>query len=188
MSKVITFSRVFPDYHPKAGQPTFFVDMFWNSFRNEMFELPDAFRPFINGYVDLKMKHYLDPLIVPGVKRHTVREGHRFKAGEMFSPRVWGDDVNVKSGRRGPYQSKQVIIGPDTLIKKEIPIEFFDGLFVVNGNAFDVKLEEDQAIIEEIADNDGLNKEDLLAWFHGFKPKKPFDGQIIIWNDEGIDY
>lgn len=25
MSKVITFSRVFPKYHPKAGQPTGFV-------------------------------------------------------------------------------------------------------------------------------------------------------------------
>jgi len=26
MSKVITFSRVFPKYHPKAGQPTYFVE------------------------------------------------------------------------------------------------------------------------------------------------------------------
>lgn len=26
MSKVITFSRVFPAYHPKKGQPTYFIE------------------------------------------------------------------------------------------------------------------------------------------------------------------
>jgi hypothetical protein len=29
--KVITFSRTYPSYHPKAGQPTYFVEKVWSS-------------------------------------------------------------------------------------------------------------------------------------------------------------
>lgn len=32
MSRVITFSRTYPSYHPKAGQPTYFVEKVMNSF------------------------------------------------------------------------------------------------------------------------------------------------------------
>lgn len=28
--KVLTFSEVYPTYHPKAGQATFFVEKIWN--------------------------------------------------------------------------------------------------------------------------------------------------------------
>ena len=31
MAKVITVSRTFPDYHPKAGQPTYFVEQILNA-------------------------------------------------------------------------------------------------------------------------------------------------------------
>lgn len=31
MAKVITFSRVFPSYHPKAGQPTYFVEAIYKA-------------------------------------------------------------------------------------------------------------------------------------------------------------
>ena len=31
MSKVIIFSRVFPAYHQKVGQPTYFVEKLWQS-------------------------------------------------------------------------------------------------------------------------------------------------------------
>jgi hypothetical protein len=32
MSRVLTFSRVFPAYHPKAGQPTGFVEKIWKGY------------------------------------------------------------------------------------------------------------------------------------------------------------
>lgn len=51
-------------------------------------------------------------------KGHTVRAGHRFKPGDIVSLRVWGNDVNPKSGRSGPYHSKQIIIAPDIQVKK----------------------------------------------------------------------
>ena len=31
MAKVITVSQKFPDSHPKAGQPTHFVEKIWSS-------------------------------------------------------------------------------------------------------------------------------------------------------------
>lgn len=36
MARVITFSRKFPSYHPKAGQPTHFVEQILNSFDLKM--------------------------------------------------------------------------------------------------------------------------------------------------------
>ena len=30
MARIITFSRTFPAYHPKAGEPTYFVEMILN--------------------------------------------------------------------------------------------------------------------------------------------------------------
>ena len=48
-----------------------------------------------------------------GDKHHTVRLGRRWKTGDMASIRVWGNDINPKSNRSGPYHSKQIIIAPD---------------------------------------------------------------------------
>ena len=67
MSKVITFSREFPKYHPKAGQPTFFVEQIYNSLLSK------------NNLMDYSS----------GVKKHTIRKGNRWKVGDKFSPRVW---------------------------------------------------------------------------------------------------
>lgn len=36
MAKVITFSRQFPSYHPKAGQPTYFVEKVLRSVCEDM--------------------------------------------------------------------------------------------------------------------------------------------------------
>lgn len=93
MSKVIMFSRVFPAYHPKKGEPTFFVEKLLISrqgkdicSQNFGFDA-DKFEP----------------------KHHTIRSGHRFKVRDYFSPRVWSDK---------PYRSKQIIIAPDIKIEK----------------------------------------------------------------------
>ena len=83
MAKVITFSQKFPSYHPKAGQPTYFVEAFYKSLfvmKCLPKELEESFNHevFLNGMT----------------KHHTVRNGNRFKKGDFFSPRVWGTDVN----------------------------------------------------------------------------------------------
>lgn len=197
MAKVIPFSQNFPVYHPRAGEPTNFVEKFWTSlhlagtldFQLDMPELEEQIKSFI-------IKNF-----VP--KNHTIREGHRFKAGDWFSPRIWGNDINIKSGRSGPYQSKQIIIAPDIEIKKvwdfEIVTEDDDGesdwsyIRFLN-KSFTVYSDEYlDPIIKELITNDGFsNSSDFWEWFRLDRTKKQrlenepkvFSGQIICWNKE----
>jgi len=163
MAKVITFSRTFPAYHPKAGQPTYFVEKFYNSLfsRNNLMDYPIGLE--INENI-LEMKN------------HTIRAGERWKKGEYFSPRVW-------SGK--PYNTPQIILAKDILITdvydfeiktayKELPLDY-DTDVIINHRFFHT----DSEIMKTVAKNDGLTLAELLQWF---KYPKPFKGQIICWN------
>ena len=176
MSKVITFSRTFPPYHPKAGQPTNFVSKIWKGLYG--LGLPDI-EKYANELApkltDDAFNFLVDCEFEP--KHHTIRAGHRFEAGDMFSPRVWGNDINPKSGKSGPYHSKQIIIAPDTEVKK---VWSFDKDLL--GGEFRMKGCDVTTHLEMIAKNDGLTLEDFIEWF-----PKPFTGQIICWN-ENIEY
>ena len=169
MAKVITFSRTFPSYHPRKGQPTHFVEAFYKSLylmKTIPKELEDFFvhEKFINGLT----------------KHHTIRAGRRFKKGDLFSPRVWGDDINPKSGKSGPYHSKQVILAQDTEIKQVWDIEINKDGFIRIGSDIRVLSFGNET---KLAENDGLTRDDLFEWF----AKLPFSGQIICWN-ENIKY
>jgi hypothetical protein len=166
MAKVITFSRFFPAYHPRKGEPTYFVEALLNNIGVKIqSELLSNVRELINDFF------MLDGTIN---KAHTIRLGERWKVGDKFSPRVW-------SGK--PYNSKQIKIANDIEIKKVWSIEMdADGVFYINGKYVDVT----SSICDgkTVADNDGLNSDDLLNWF---PVGKPFKGQVICW-DEKINY
>ena len=172
MPKIITFSRVFPAYHPRKGEPTYFVEAILNSVmpkkangiinRND---IPQNVLDIINYFVILDGDTQ---------KHHTIRAGNRWKVGDKFSPRVW-------SGK--PYNSKQIIIAPDIEIVKtwDVKVEK-DNYRNENGSTTIVtkitingchKTEN----YEPLAANDGLNLDDLCNWF-----VKPMVGQIICWN------
>jgi hypothetical protein len=202
MSKVITFSRFFPAYHPKKGEPTYFIEKVLNSVdkQNHWFGYCDccgwagsanamrggeqiADTGDYNDCLcpkcwssDIKELDIIDDYYLGKYepKHHTIRAGNRWKVGDKFSPRVW-------SGK--PYQSKQIIIAPDIEIKKIWPFEMDEiGLYYINGStrAFN---------IETVANNDGLTYPDFDAWFriHPKAKKQTFTGQIICWNDS-INY
>lgn len=100
MSRVITFSRTFPAHHPKKGQPTFFVEKFRTamSILNMNTHVGDVLAALPAG---------AKPAVVNfnAPKYHTIRKLKKpFKVGDKFSPRYWGNDVNPKSGRSGPYK------------------------------------------------------------------------------------
>lgn len=171
MARVITFSRFFPSYHPKAGQPTYFVEKFWCSLFSEV---PQQYREPFENYKN-PTESILWSYRMHGRKYHTIREGSRWKVGDKFSPRVW-------SGR--PYNSKQVIIAPDTEVKKVWDFRMLGGMFAINGIVKTGETEGHHELLEFIAKNDGLSKDDLLKWFQF---PKPFTGQIICWNDK-IEY
>ena len=172
MSRVLTFSRAYPAYHPKKGNETFFVEKIVRGLHrlgNEPWDIEDAI-------FSEEMYYIVEP------KWHTIRAGNRWKAGDKFSPRVW-------SGK--PYASKQIIIAPDIEIKsvQDIKIEVdkdYVCILIDNWPFF----EENKNMVtqieafETLAKNDGLTLDDLKAWF---KYPKPFTGQIICWN-ESINY
>ncbi len=169
MAKVITFSTVFPAYHPRAGEPTGFVESVWQSLFNQDNE---TFMPYTHLPL---LKHASDRFSGPYdfmPKNHTIRAGHRWKVGDWFSPRIW-------SGK--PYNSKQIIIAPDIEVKKVWEFELtFDDLFFINECLYAYSTSHDA--LETLAHNDALSQSDMLSWFN-----KPFVGQIICWN-ETIEY
>jgi hypothetical protein len=167
MSRVITFSRNFPKYHPNAGEPTYFVEKLWSSINDiniSKVELPVERENFCFGKFE--------------PKHHTIRVGNRWKVGDKFSPRVW-------SGK--PYNSKQIIIAGDVEIKQIWNIEIkqiwnIEIKVEGNGRWHTVYLNGKNIChdtVKEIAKNDGLDWSELLSWFN-----KSFTGQIICWNGE----
>lgn len=183
MSKVITFSTKFPSYHPKKGEPTFFVEKminwYWNQPENKYHSVADMFFDF-NGdkWAYGQIEEWISENINPDIKDfkgHTIRSGHSRKVGDKFSPRIW-------TGR--PYFTPQLIILPDLEIKKLYNFELREGVFTINKRDFDGEVESHYEKLEALASNDGLSTQDLLDWF---KYPKPFSGQIICWNEK-INY
>lgn len=174
MSKVITFSRVFPVYHFKAGRPTNFIrKMLKARYLNGELSITDvskiARQVGLSGMQtpqevrDYFSKWPLNP------KHHTIRGGQNWKAGDKFSPRAW-------SGK--PYNSKQIHLGPDIEIVEVIDFKFTWGYFQLNGATYHGETEGDHELLEKIATNDGLETDEFKDWF---TPSVPFVGQIICW-------
>jgi hypothetical protein len=171
MSRVITFSRTFPSYHPKAGQPTYFVEKVVKSLHWDAKYPPVPLQaPFDSDiYINVAPKH------------HTIRAGHRFKVGDKFSPRVW-------SGK--PYGSKMIQFAPDIEVKKVWCFEFdVNGVSLIALPGEQLKYLDD-GVEETIAKNDGLEYNDFLEWVimpYYRKGKELGPLQIICWN-ETINY
>jgi hypothetical protein len=176
--KVLTCSRQFPKGHPKAGQPTWFVEKVLNCFRREDFSLPTSFIPWTENYVTLlKGEEYLKAMAVRDLKHHTIRAGNRWKVGDMASLRVW-------SGK--PYRSKQIEFA-QVEVKKVWEFSISHGNYSIN------TIQQGSFIpdcgLEKLANNDGLYVDDFWSWFD-IPPKmkqQVFAGQIICWSDK-IEY
>lgn len=176
MSSVLTFSRTFPAYHPKAGQSTLFVQQIWQSIG-----LPSA-----EYYLNFENDVWWGYRMKGNPKHHTIRAGNRWKVGDKFSPRVW-------SGK--PYASKQIIIAPDIEVKKVWSFGIENGRILINEDeVYNCNLLCNQQIKTNkyfsLASNDGLHADDFEAWFkvgYNTNNEKDFKGQIICWN-ENINY
>lgn len=176
MSKYIsrTFSRVFPAYHPKKGQPTYFVEKICNQFGIEFWQKLkytnlDALNPDLDGSIIKDFNYSLD-FRIKETKGHTIRGGHWFKPGDFLVPKVW-------SGK--PYASKQIQFAPPIEIVKTWDFEIKDNEVFLNGD----RVEADG--VPFIANNDGLSFLDFMHWFK--YPKPSGECQIICWN-KSIDY
>ena len=178
MAKVITFSRIFPKYHPKAGLGTFFVEQILNSLKIDFRDIK-----YQNTLMLLNIRHLNDGKLTEDDivrfrcslataeyehKLHTMRAGERFKEGEKFSPRVW-------SGT--PYDSPQIIFAPEQVVFKTYPVQLINSLFLIHGKNIDLE------ILQRVIENDGFcDVDDFYSWFYD-----DFEGQIIAW-DKNVNY
>ncbi|MDF2189304.1 hypothetical protein [Paraflavitalea sp. CAU 1676] len=180
--KVLTFSRQYPTGHPKAGQPTEFVEkVLLNLYAQRLYQrskICEIMRQLVPDshpmYYEDTFREYKSELS----KGHTIRTGTRFKVGDQVSLRVW-------SGR--PYASKQIEFA-QVDVKKVWEFVILEGhLFVAGWNIG--PFHTDNKVIAPVASNDGLLIEDFIAWFaiHPKAKEMEFHGQIICWNDQ-IEY
>lgn len=183
MSRVITFSRVFPSYHPRAGEPTYFIEkvvggLVANDVKGCDTPLIKSLRD--SGLLSISVLNEITKGTYAQYKHHTIRAGHRWKVGDKFSPRVW-------SGI--PYRSKQIPFAPDIEVKK---VWDFKIVLVEDGILRSYEMQIDGELRHtgmEVFNNDGLAYNDFCDWFKMDSAKKTihFDGQIICWN-ETINY
>lgn len=185
MAKVLPIATKFMAGHPRAGEPTYFVEQILNALNinysgSAYIELLFALNPDTPRHI---LTDFQLSLAETGDKKlHTIRAGNRWKPGDMFSPRVWGTDVNPKSGRKGPYHSKQIIIAPDQKVEKTWGIEIAQSpIEIIVPKSF-YKVYDVMLPLGEVAKNDGLSIQDFSEWF-----KKSFTGQIICW-DKNLSY
>jgi hypothetical protein len=175
--KVLTFSKQFQKGHPKAGQPTFFVEKVMACLADR---IPNW--TMYDSFVQYDWYAYYNCTMPKG---HTIRAGNRFKPGDMASLRIW-------SGL--PYRSKQIEFA-QVEVKKTWDIEINNRFgaasleVVINGviygqlhYGYDKNVNE--AGLVELSKNDGLELRDFIDWFE-MHPKKTglrFAGQIICWS------
>lgn len=182
MSKEIIFSRAFPGYHRRAGEPTYFVEKYWSTWKFRVIGIDykvDYFNDLydLNKHLPFLMVSNFKSTIDAGIfqnKNTTIRAGKRWKVGDLFTPKVW-------SGL--PYRSKKIIIGPEAIVVNVYDFEISNGSFFIAGREYDGEVEAHFELLDKLALNDGLSRIDLMSWF---KYPNPFSGQIICWNENVI--
>lgn len=175
-SKVRTFSRVFPSYHPKAGKPTNFVERILNTLEVD-YQSDDYFHWLVENNAgldtDIITSFYTSLVPVEERKGHTIRGGKHFNFGDTIVFRVW-------SGR--PYNSKQINFAPDAVVNTwPVAVDTKGDIWVKYNTT---KISNDEQLI--LAENDGLTYKDFKDWFM-INRKEDFYGQIICWDKE-IEY
>jgi len=185
--KYMMFATRFPATHPRAGQPTRFPEKMWNNRRISGPQMTKEDILFLL-LTEAKLPGVFDPGMVnePDIsncsKGHTIRGGNRWKAGDMFSPRVW-------VGK--PYYSKQVEFMPPIKVVAtyQIKIQYTDSrkslvIWLDNNLIQMISLSSiDNMLQLPVAHNDGLLPADFKGWF-----PKAFEGQLICWDAQMAEF
>jgi len=170
VSKVITFTRIFPDYHLRKGEPTYFAEQILNNLIGQNLKCDVA------NLADKLNFNLLENFVLNcGSKAHTIRSGNDWKVGDKFAPFLW-------QGK--PRASELISFAPDLEVKQ---------IWTFDCDIHEVIRLDDSIIDREqeeiIAKNDGLSWLDFREWL--VKPcsknQAPFKGQIICW-DNTITY
>lgn len=191
MAKVITFSRTFPSYHPKKGEPTYFVEAILTQLgikykTGKYYKWLIENNPKISEVFLMKFFDSLKRDILP--KSHTIRNHKKsLKKGDFIEAKCWACKPYNKTVE-GFWQIK---FAPDIEIKNvfDFKIEIdkdYICVFIDNYPFY----EENKSMVtqvealDKLANNDALSLVDFKNWF---KWGTPFDGQILCWAN-GIEY
>jgi hypothetical protein len=181
MARVIMISTKYLSNHPRAGEPTLFVEKIWQSIYTQCVG-GEEFDALDKEKFDL-LPHNKYP-----AKHHTIRPGKRWKVGDKCSLRFW-------SGK--PYRSKQTKIAPDLEVQEVYDIEISKSdamiqIIISRENriihCFFVREKDDFATdgLTQLMQNDGLSVGDFVNWFLPSLRTSSFIGQIICW--EKVNY
>lgn len=107
MARVLIISPAFPSYHPRKGEPTFFVEKFWKGLE-PLNRLDGEYSIYIKKPRLMKDGHWQLPITWRDQmnykefkpKYHTIRAGQRWKAGDWFSPRICYDGFIATTFRK----------------------------------------------------------------------------------------
>ena len=213
MSRVITFSRVFPSYHPRKGEQTFFIEQILNDFKIDYTDQkyftwliennPEIEDVFLWGFFKSLFSEKKD------CKAHTIRN-HKtpLKIGEFINPKCWAGShliPKVNPYNKTPQGYWQIKFAPNVEIKKtwnfrmttQLDDRENDWTFCeLNGKHYTFYSDEylDKKI-KEVCKNDGLSSIDFFEWFEPYRTMKQkvngddkvFDGNIICW-DGNVNY
>lgn len=157
---VLMVSRTFPSWHPKKGQPTYFLEKILRA-RNK--------RP----KKQLFIQHGLD-YSIKETKIHTIRSNFDFWHKRISDIHYGGFELSLRYWEGMPYKSRQIellkIPGKDLSLQKLI---FIDGdinrpTIAGNGSAvFGISP-------DMLSENDGLTLEDWKQWFINYDLTVPF--------------
>ena len=160
-TNVLTLSKTFPKWHPRAGEPTYFKEKIYNA------------GVLMSGPVDYKLPaNSKDPNVI---KLHTLR-GNYNRWNKIFEQIYAGEaclSLRVWSGK--PYRSKQIEIARLTEIDG-IGLQRLQFLPGPEGTMSDFRLsidwrlrnhDEALELAHAIAKNDGLSFADWKDWMFG---------------------
>lgn len=178
MRKQVTFSRKFPAKHPRAGEPTQFMEKIICGLPDEVANSVE----FEQAMIALRM----DPgFHVESFKYHTIRAGKNWKVGDILIPCIWEFD-----GGRFTKGNEKIQFAPELEIVKVWDIDIAHRKVRVEGKEMTETMvlvnNRRNIFIDDIAKNDGLTSFDFCSWFFAIN-KNNFCGQIICWNKD-VEY
>lgn len=178
MAKIVTFSRVFPAYHPRKGEETHFVEAILtqlgidytdHSYLGWLIKNNQGISELFLDQFQKSLSENIDP------KSHTIRNHKRpVKVGDFINPHCWAGKPYNKTSE-GYWQIK---FAPDIEVKKVWNITIMQGIAYRSFSTISINGLE-ATNWETLAKNDGLNSIDFVDWFKD----NIFSGKIICWND-----
>lgn len=166
MNKNITFTRIFPEYHIRKGDLTYFAEQILNNLSGQNIKC-DVIA--LAAKLNFSLLENFEESC--GSKGHTIRPGNDWKVGDRFSPLLWQEK---------PRHSELIPFTPELEVQRTWTFNCNpDGVIHVNGSIIDDKLK------QLIAANDGLSWLDFKEWILTpcYKNQTSFSGQIICWDD-----